>query len=168
MGQEWEYADISVSTPDRNTAYCQSITVINGFWEPSKTLGFAVRASSNGFVRGCDFSIPVGTNTEVSGTLALSRIFYQPSIFGGLSTGQTFFPSGTPQIFGDQINFNSSAGQINWDVGGSNRKWLVGTGTPEAAVTAPVGSLFTRTDGGAGTTLYIKESGAGNTGWVAK
>ena len=46
--------------------------------------------------------------------------------------------------------------------------WTSGTGTPEAAVTAPIGSLFTRTDGGAATTLYVKESGAGNTGWVAK
>ena len=46
--------------------------------------------------------------------------------------------------------------------------WRTGTGTPEGAVTAPVGSLFTRTDGGANTTLYVKESGAGNTGWVAK
>jgi hypothetical protein len=46
--------------------------------------------------------------------------------------------------------------------------WTSGAGTPEAAVTAPVGSLFTRTDGGANTTLYVKESGAGNTGWVAK
>lgn len=43
-----------------------------------------------------------------------------------------------------------------------------GTGTPESAVTAPVGSLFLRTDGGASTTLYVKESGSGNTGWVAK
>lgn len=46
--------------------------------------------------------------------------------------------------------------------------WTSGTGTPEGVVTAPVGSMFTRTDGGAGTTLYIKESGAGNTGWVGK
>jgi hypothetical protein len=46
--------------------------------------------------------------------------------------------------------------------------WTSGSGTPESAVTAPVGSLFTRTDGGAVTTLYVKESGAGNTGWVAK
>jgi hypothetical protein len=46
--------------------------------------------------------------------------------------------------------------------------WRTGTGTPEGAVTAPVGSLFTRTDGGANTTLYVKESGAGDTGWVAK
>ena len=46
--------------------------------------------------------------------------------------------------------------------------WRTGTGTPQSVVTAPVGSLFTRTDGGANTTLYVKESGAGNTGWVAK
>lgn len=46
--------------------------------------------------------------------------------------------------------------------------WTSGTGTPEGAVTASVGSMYTRTDGGAGTTLYIKESGAGTTGWVAK
>ena len=43
-----------------------------------------------------------------------------------------------------------------------------GTGTPEAAVTANVGSVFHRRDGGAGTCLYVKESGTGNTGWVAK
>jgi hypothetical protein len=43
-----------------------------------------------------------------------------------------------------------------------------GTGSPEGVVTAPVGSIYTRTDGGAGTTLYIKESGTGNTGWIAK
>ena len=43
-----------------------------------------------------------------------------------------------------------------------------GTGTPEAAVTAPIGAIFHRTDGGASTSLYVKESGTGNTGWVAK
>ncbi len=42
------------------------------------------------------------------------------------------------------------------------------TGTPEAQIVAPVGSLALRTDGGAATTLYVKESGTGNTGWVAK
>lgn len=43
-----------------------------------------------------------------------------------------------------------------------------GTGTPEGAVTAVVGSLFIRTDGGTTTTFYVKETGTGNTGWVAK
>lgn len=45
---------------------------------------------------------------------------------------------------------------------------LYGTATPEGAVTAPVGSIFLRTDGGAATSLYVKETGAGNTGWVGK
>lgn len=46
--------------------------------------------------------------------------------------------------------------------------WSSGAGSPESVVTAPVGSLYTRTDGGANTTLYVKESGTGNTGWIAK
>lgn len=47
-------------------------------------------------------------------------------------------------------------------------KWSSGAGTPEGAVTAPVGSIFSRTDGGAATSMYVKETGTGNTGWVAK
>lgn len=43
-----------------------------------------------------------------------------------------------------------------------------GSGSPEGVVTAPVGAIYHRTDGGAGTSLYVKESGTGNTGWVAK
>lgn len=47
--------------------------------------------------------------------------------------------------------------------------WIkMGTGDPESVVTAGVGAIFLRTDGGTSTTLYVKESGAGNTGWVAK
>lgn len=45
---------------------------------------------------------------------------------------------------------------------------ITGSGTPEGAVSAPVGSMFMRDDGGAGTSLYVKESGTGNSGWVAK
>jgi len=43
-----------------------------------------------------------------------------------------------------------------------------GFGTPESAVSAGIGSLFQRLDGGANTTLYVKETGTGDTGWVAK
>jgi len=43
-----------------------------------------------------------------------------------------------------------------------------GAGSPEGIVTAPVSAVYHRTDGGAGTSLYVKESGTGNTGWVAK
>lgn len=43
-----------------------------------------------------------------------------------------------------------------------------GYATPEGAVVAGIGSLYQRLDGGASTTLYVKESGTGSTGWVAK
>lgn len=43
-----------------------------------------------------------------------------------------------------------------------------GPGSPEAAVTAGPGSLWLNTTGGAGVSLYVKESGSGNTGWVGK
>ncbi|HLA60906.1 MAG TPA: hypothetical protein VK626_01550 [Nitrospiraceae bacterium] len=43
-----------------------------------------------------------------------------------------------------------------------------GVGSPEGKVIATVGSLYTRIDGGAGTTLYVKEANATAVGWVAK
>jgi hypothetical protein len=45
---------------------------------------------------------------------------------------------------------------------------LTGEGSPEGEVSAAVGTLYLRSDGGAGTTLYVKETGAGDTGWAAK
>lgn len=47
-----------------------------------------------------------------------------------------------------------------------NIRW--GIGTPEGNIVAGVASLYLRADGGAGTTLYVKESGSGNVGWIAK
>jgi hypothetical protein len=43
-----------------------------------------------------------------------------------------------------------------------------GVGNPEGIVIGSVGDLYLRTDGGNGTVFYVKESGAGPTGWVAK
>ena len=45
---------------------------------------------------------------------------------------------------------------------------LADSGSPESTVAAPVGSIYMRVDGGAGSSFYVKESGVGNTGWVAK
>lgn len=45
---------------------------------------------------------------------------------------------------------------------------LQGTGSPEGAVTAPIGVQYINLSGGAATTLYVKTSGTGNTGWTAK
>ena len=44
----------------------------------------------------------------------------------------------------------------------------MGYGTPEATITKKIGSIYMRLDGGANTSVYIKESGTGSSGWVAK
>jgi hypothetical protein len=59
---------------------------------------------------------------------------------------------------GDPIRLGSLTGPLV--------KW--GTGSPNTVVIAPVGSLFLRTDGGAGTSLYVKEVGGDANGWVGK
>lgn len=44
-----------------------------------------------------------------------------------------------------------------------------GANSPNGVIAGVVGDLRTRTNGGAVTTLYVKESGAGTTaGWIAK
>lgn len=46
---------------------------------------------------------------------------------------------------------------------------LTGAGSPEGRRSAPVGSLYLRTDGSTTTTLYVKETGTNTaSGWVAK
>lgn len=53
-------------------------------------------------------------------------------------------------------------------LGNTGARIQTGSGSPAGAVAAPVGSLYLRTDGGTNTTLYVKESGTGTSGWVAK
>ena len=75
---------------------------------------------------------------------------------GGISTAGNFSSAAGNITTGDKFKFSANV-------------WIgQGTGTPEGAVSAAVGSIFVRTDGGAGTSIYVKESGSGNTGWVGK
>lgn len=53
-------------------------------------------------------------------------------------------------------------------INASSEYHKTGNGSPEGVLSAPVGTLYSRLDGGTLTTLYVKESGTGNTGWVAK
>lgn len=50
-------------------------------------------------------------------------------------------------------------------------RWFAGEGDPEGVIAAPIGSLYTRRDGGVGSTLYVKEEydpDVPDTGWSAK
>jgi hypothetical protein len=74
-----------------------------------------------------------------------------------------------PASFLDSPSFLSHASILRIFPGSTYTAYISsGTGSPEGALSAPVGSIWMRTDGGAGTTLYVKESGGSTTGWVAK
>lgn len=88
-----------------------------------------------------------------------------------------FFDGGNVSFYDNtgvtaNLTWNAAAGNLELSSSGginfSGPIWRTGSGTPEGSVTAVVGSMYTDTSGGAGTTLYVKESGTGNTGWVAK
>lgn len=69
----------------------------------------------------------------------------------------------TPSLISDVSNIT------HWIIqgGGDTPTIFRVKGSPENVVTAPVGSIALRSDGSAGTSHYIKESGTGNTGWIA-
>lgn len=91
------------------------------------------------------------------------------------SSGITLAVKGVTAPFGDN-QYSSGTSSNRWNdsysvrfrPGSGSPIWTSGNGSPEGVLVAPVGSLYTRTDGGTNSTLYIKESGSGNTGWVAK
>jgi len=98
------------------------------------------------------------------------------------------FPSGIPPTSGNTINSNlfldnnitsNASAALLADfisyrfpgaigVQGTTSKIYSGITSPEGVVIAPLGSIYLRTNGGAGTSFYVKETGAGNTGWVGK
>lgn len=71
-------------------------------------------------------------------------------------------------VCGNQSLRWSSTSAVEFRPGAGAVKWSSGAGSPEGVYSGPVGSMWLRTDGGAGTVLYVKETGTGNTGWVAK
>jgi hypothetical protein len=80
----------------------------------------------------------------------------------GAATGTSLVASGI--ITGSNI---TSTGQTYYINLGQTVFWKAGTGSPESNVTGGIGSMWSRTDGTTDTALYRKETGTGNTGWVA-
>lgn len=84
-----------------------------------------------------------------------------------MGIGSTVAATGNWSIYNVSTRDNLMGGKIIMGAT-TGPQIITGTGTPEGAVTAPIGSMFMRSDGGAATSLYVKESGTGNTGWVGK
>jgi hypothetical protein len=125
--------------------------------------------SAPNFYRNNGISIPVVTGNVVSfgyltstnGTTTTTQAAsFNVKVVGYFSSiaqfsSATIATSSAKQIGQQSISLNTTL-------------WTSGTGTPEGSIAAIVGSVYTRLDGSSGTTLYVKESGSGNTGWVAK
>lgn len=127
-------------------------------------------------------------NTAIN-LIGLTTLNYTPTGLSGSSAlsafnvVQTWNTSGSPTLFFANVTNTASGANANLmdlQVGSTSMFKVdkagavtslyqrVGSGSPEGVVTAPVGAVYHRTDGGAGTSFYVKESGTGNTGWVPK
>lgn len=72
------------------------------------------------------------------------------------------------QSFSNALNGTSVSG-VSTVTLGTGTKISSGTGGPNGVVSGSPGDLYTNMAGGAGTTLFVKESGVGTTtGWVGK
>lgn len=156
------------------------------------TTGLAIIGNTfkEGHLRAFDISNPAGltdaviaNNTQTSGTAGFLRAAGLTNFIdvvianntstgpGGVVTGIDFSP-GSITASGLEVVYNRMNGynpQVDMTGVASGYLEEFGAGTPEAVVAAPVGSVYHRTDGGASTGLYVKESGGSTAnGWVAK
>jgi hypothetical protein len=107
-------------------------------------------------VRGNSIWDDQGTKTQVNGLQIDSGV----TLTDGVIDGNDLRNNLTAAV--------SMSGTFTGTAIGLNPGYTLATGSPETVVTAPIGTQYRRTDGGAATSLYVKESGTGNTGWVAK
>lgn len=156
---------------------------------------FATNACDNIIVTGCKFVlnsfgvVATGTYWNITGNsfwAGTNIDVYLSNTTSGIVTGNicrstgvawSIFVNGTVAdyivssnlVAGTVTGFTSTTHQADNKTSGSFHPDIsYGTNSPESVVTAPVGSLFLRLDGSTSTTLYVKTSGTGNTGWTAK
>lgn len=137
----------------------------------SMSRGLVVTGTASAGINGGRFFVPSGVPVENlgTGTIRLTGVRIDTSSVVDLkrsSTGaiETFSTDYTTET-GGIVDRPIRADALTLD---NTCRILTGTGTPEGVVAAPVCSLFLRQDGTATTTLYVKTTGTGNTGWTAK
>lgn len=134
---------------------------------PDTNADLNLASQGSGVVRANGGEIPTLNNSKTftSKTINLSN----NTIIGTLSQFNTALSDADfVSTSGAEVLSNKTLTAPKISGGSGTATITAGTGTPEGVETATVGSLFVRTDGGAATTLYVKETGTGNTGWVAK
>jgi hypothetical protein len=129
-------------------------------------IGTNVQAHSSDLDAFVTNALWVGSALTLAGSLTATQltasdIISNGTIFAGgdlSGTGNVTFSFGSALFDG---NITSASGLLELQ----GVTIIPGNGDPEGAVAANPGSLFLRGDSIADHTLYVKESGAGNTGW---
>ena len=125
----------------------------------------------NAFMTEVDSVAPDGYAAYFNGTTSVDPAVYPRAMLGGQDTWEYGVKLNSCTFGTDNLAILLGTNHV---IGWANTSNVVsttirtGSGSPEGVVTANVGSLFLRTDGSTSTTLYVKTSGTGNTGWTAK
>lgn len=119
-----------------------------------------------GFNDGILFGAMNGAWPLTSGA-TIMRTMNSSTVTNGIDLSNTTF---TGSAFKSNLFSISPTGAVQGASFAMNAgpKLLSAAGSPEGVVTAVVGSIYMRTNGAAGSSMYVKETGGGNTGWVAK
>lgn len=132
--------------------------------------------SNTGFVSVVGCSIHADSDSSPYSAIIHKRSGFSADMFTIVGCNGNFTQPYSSAASNPELDYVAAANQMRTASGkkpapnmvGDGVQMLTGSGTPEGAVTARVGSLYLRTDGSTSTTLYVKTSGTGNTGWTAK
>lgn len=108
-----------------------------------------------------------GDNNTAAGVQALLNVTGVRNTGVGRSAGSNITSGNYNTAVGSEAEVISPTANDQIAIRAGTTKWYSAAGSPEGVVTAGIGSLYTDTSGGEGTTLYVKEVGTGSTGWVA-
>lgn len=148
---------IGTITPAAKIDIVNSSTVTTGSVLDESINGSYAATSGNAIYRSLNMAYTINNvGTPVTGSATGIFLNASETALNGMTHNLvTLQTDGTTRI-----NINNTGGILS-------QYTKFGAGSPEGVVTAPVGSIYSRTDGSAGTSMYIKESGAGSAGWTA-
>jgi len=119
--------------------------------------GCSIYSGNSGATDKTRYAINLGSSVTY-GTVTGNNVL---GVFGTTKINIATTDASTIQNISNNVGFSSP-------IYSGTTPWISGAGSPEGVVTAIVGALYSRTDGSTSTTLYVKTSGTGNTGWTAK
>ena len=168
---QWQGNHDAVDNAGASTAVAHLFETAIGNSENLQITGNHVIADTGTWLRAFHF---------LTGTPNFDKLMVNDNMVEGAATGVYFDSSGggtfanEVMLSGNNLNTTTtdwaSSATLYLRSGGNAGSFGVnmwqGTGSPEGAVTARVGSTYQNRSGGANTTFWYKESGTGNTGWI--